>query len=251
MPNLKDCWPEIEKRFTDSNPYDPIRFVQAYGALNARGMSAMAVITEPDQSEAMTAMLEKVEEIITETEWYAREEAYAAWVGHNRKYGELFKIDELPDDSVHVELEDEHPVFTFPLWMFGYSRPKNSGPALPHRRGFIRENHFWYALVKAMCQDYLEKTQVDLNVLPCENAHITILFKTRWGYARDLDHFRLTSLVNALVRNRLLRSDHPSRLTYTVAWEPETDIKNERVSISIRRLNKDSKMDNKCSYVGI
>lgn len=205
---------EINQRVAD--PDDPVTVLVALWETTSRLTRTLSRLTENDNYESTLQMLEAIETSISKAEWYIREEAYAFTAGTAQGWGNHVHFTKPLPEDVSLTWSENQPQLKFPLWVFGFDTAKEMPPPWHDKRPYVREQVWWNALIHQLTQS---SPRFDPRRKPEKQSILKLCFITRMHLAKDLDHVRVAALVNALVYNGLLFSDHPMRLTYQIEWQ--------------------------------
>jgi len=219
---------EITQRLTV--PDDPIAVLVALGESTTRLSRTLTRLTKDDNYQSTLTILESINASIQHAEWYLREESYARAMGKGQSWGKHASFTQPVPDGVSLAWQGEQTRFTFPLWMFGYGKHKDVPPPWHEDRPYVREQVFWNALIRRLME---MDAHFDPRRKPSKDVVLKLSFMTRMSHARDLDHVCVSPLVNALVYNGLVFSDHPMRLRYFIEWEQVQDGGAERLQIDV------------------
>jgi len=212
------------------NPDDPIAVLVALWESATRLSRTLTQLAKDDNYQSTLTILESIDASIHHSEWYLREESYAYAMGKGQSWGKNAHFTQPIADGVSFEWVGEQPRFTFPLWMLGYGKLKDAPPPWHGNRPYVREQIFWNALIRRLTET---NAHFDPRRKPSKDVVLKVSCVTRMIHARDLDHVSVSPLVNALVYNGLVFSDHPQRLRYSIEWEQVGDEKSERLQIDI------------------
>lgn len=179
-------------------------------------------LTSSSSSDLVTQYLDLIESHIAKAEEFLLEEALAEFVSFSDTE---VNITHVPNGIQFTPRAGGLRISDIPLWLAGNISPRKSPPNYHRARPWVRRVTWWYALIRHLKRQYLNtvwKHESLLTDVPPKYAHVTLKFRVTSKNIRDLDHYSVSPLINALVSNGLLLSDHAERLTYTSIWLPET-----------------------------
>lgn len=219
---------EINQRLAD--PDDPVTVLVALWEATSRLNSTLSRLTENDNYASTLQILEAIETSIVQAEWYIREEAYAFTAGTTQGQGNHVHFTKPLPEGVSLTWSKDRPQFRFPLWMFGFDPAKEIPPPWHEKRPYVREQVWWNALISQLTHC---SPGFDPRCKPEKQSILKLCFITRMHLAKDLDHVRVSPLVNALVYNGLLFSDHPMRLKYQIEWQEAREEDMECLEVTV------------------
>ena len=130
--------------------------------------------------------------------------------------------------------EDGALVFEFPAWAVRDRPRKGIAPIYHHpKTKYILERHFWFGMVGALLKR--DGPGIQWNQDPLTTCWVDAEFRTTLHNARDLDHYHLSPLVNALKGHWIIASDHPSVLQQESRYWQEVERKDdEKIIVTIQ-----------------
>lgn len=207
---------------------EPVDILRRYHILIAQVYETLTELTMGEDMEKVTDLLDSIEEMDSQIREYLYEEA-GLTVGHyDERHGKIV-FDSLPPDVRLVPTGHGFVVENLPVWMLGHGAKKKYHPLYHKNRPFVRKRQLWYWLFHKLKWDYLnEVVYWENSLLPKEPPHyarLVVVFRSEWGsQVGDLDHYLapLEFVVNGMVANGLIFTDHPQHFDYAVYWEQDT-----------------------------
>ncbi|MCF8567673.1 hypothetical protein LLE49_23415 [Alicyclobacillus tolerans] len=217
---------------------DPIHMLQWFRKTMSRMNEQMLQLTANDEYESFTHELELIEqyqELIAE---YLLEESYAELATYERSTNTV-TLQYAPENLRLIPTTQGVTISGIPIWMMGHKSHKRLPPIYHRDRPMIRKIPMWHAMIHQLKSTYLASVWKDSSTLPdkpSSYAHIVFHFHTDHLQVRDLDHYDVAPIINACVSNGLLLSDHPSRLSFSMIWEEDTE--QPRLDLHVRYLEQ-------------
>ena len=197
-----------------------------------KAKAALFKLTLDDGSEALDHWLTQLERELDTIETFIREETFARW-GEFDTTTSHAALRQVPDGVSYTKLSDTVSRFEFPVWLF---RPRSKVRPPYHRRSFIRENQFWWALIRFLVPREERYRQVTHRETEPEFAtcQVTLQIHRRFMCA-DWDKFNIHSLLNALAAHSVIASDHPSCLSLAYTYCFVEQGRDEKLVVQICR----------------
>jgi|GEM_PF-6804307 len=128
--------------------------------------------------------------------------------------------------------EDDALVFEFPAWAARDKPPRKGIPPIYHHRKskYVLEQHFWFGIVGELLKR--DGPGILWNQKSLTTCWVDVEFRTTLQNARDLDHYHLSPLVNALKGHRIIASDHPSVLQQESRYWQEVECEDDEKMIA-------------------
>lgn len=236
MGNVREqCHQPCDERCYDE--HDPIQVLLRFRQTMAHMNERLIHLTANDEFETFTDELEQIERYQEQIENYLLEECFGTLAKYERRTNNVI-LEHIPDDIQFSPTSDGITISRIPLWMIGHKSHKKL-PLIYHRdRPMIRKISMWQAIIGHLKSSYLRTVLQEDNVLwakPAGYAHVVFDFQTNHLQVRDLDHYDVAPIINALVSNGLLVSDHPSRLSFTMIWNEVSEP--SRLDLHVRYLD--------------
>lgn len=229
------CHQPCDERHYDGD--DPIQVLLWFRQAMARMNEQLIHFTPNDEFGTFTGELEQIEWYQEQIENYLLEECFGTLATYERQTNNVI-LEHMPDDIQFLPKTDGTTISGIPLWMIGHKSVKKLPPIYHRDRPMIRKIPMWQAMIGHLKSSYLRTVLQEDNVLltkPAGYAHVVFDFHTNQLQVRDLDHYDVAPIINALVSNGLLVSDHPSRLSFTMIWNEVSEP--SRLDLHIRYLD--------------